>query len=659
MDEARWHDPRGRWELRATVDRGIGYLGLDSEGTGREGTNLLVGPIQLTFANAEDECAVWQLGPGEWKCILPSRAGGRLTWRISQDHDGFVFRLAWDGTKSIREVAVILSFDPLIAGTVLLPAALDDHGRGKGPWLLVAPDFGHLRVEADSPYSWITLAEGLRGSASRNAPAEGLDPRLRGQAWLAAADLPEYRPGRIELCFLCEGGASTGPLLSLRFEPAELTAPDGLDAEAWQRIRRPYLNHWQPCGTWVGPELVSVLANNVLSDPASISLWFYAEPLLFWHAPVPGVDLRHLLRHSLDHWLDHEVSAQGHANAFGRMYDLYLSAGACLLIAAWDYWAVSADRDWLQRRLVEGYFPVLRRLADYLLRRDVDGDGLLESYGSGNAGALRDPDRADIWFEMMNFGWKNAWTNLLAYRAFLCLAEMMAAMGMNDGARYHREQAARLREAFVRRFLGEHGWFVSWISQDGEVHDHCHTFINGLAVAYGLVPPARGRQILARVVERSRAIGFSCWHLGVPANLISCPVEDLIGPRLGPDGRPDLQTFGIADPSFWQEARFGYRYPNGTIHPPLVWPYLLGLQVAGLHEEADRILEAMTGAAGEGLFQNGIVNTGFGGAEHFTIDGRTLGYEGYLPESFNFLMGAFTRRSEMRRRLLGPLEQIG
>jgi hypothetical protein len=100
---------------------------------------------------------------------------------------------------------------------------------------------------------------------------------------------------------------------------------------------------------------------------------------------------------------------------------------------------------------------------------------------------------------------------------------------------------------------------------------------------------------------------------------------------------------------------FGRRYPNGTIHPALVWPYLLGLQVAGLTEEADRILDAMLGSVEEGLFQNGVVNVGYGGAEHFYINGRTCGYEGFLPESFNFLMACFTRDPARRDLLRRPL----
>jgi len=439
----------------------------------------------------------------------------------------------------------------------------------------------------------------------------------------------------------------------VRFRPVELTTPEGIDPAVWQQIRRPYLNNWQPCGTWTDKERSMVLANNVLSDPASCSLWFYAEPMLFLYEPVPGIDLRHLLKHSLDYWLDNGVSAQGHVNAFGKMYDLYIMTGATLLIAAWDYWTISGDLDWLNKRL-----GVLHLMADYLLRRDIDNDGLIESIHSGNAGVFRDPDRADIWFEMMHFGHKNTWTNAISYRAFLCLAEMLDAAGQSKGAKHYRRQAANLQNAFVKQFLSkENGWFVSWISQDGQIHDYCHTFINGLAVAYGIVPPQQGRKILSRVVEKSKSIGFENWHLGVPGNLIPCRKEDMIKPRIGIDGSPVKSDFYWPD-DLTEEAAFGNRYPNGTIHPPLVWPYLLGLQVAGLDDEADRILNAMIESAKEGLFQNGIVNIGYGGAEHFYFNGNTCGYEGYLPESFNFLMGCFTRDPRMREKLLTPIAKL-
>jgi hypothetical protein len=257
---------------------------------------------------------------------------------------------------------------------------------------------------------------------------------------------------------------------------------------------------------------------------------------------------------------------------------------------------------------------------------------------------------------MMNFGYKNSWTNLISYRAFMCLAELLDETGRHDGADYYRKKGALLKQAFVNNFLStQNGWFVSWISLDGEIHDYCHTFINGMAVAYGMVPPDQGKKILEKVVAKSKTIGFTNWQLGIPANLIPCKKEDMIGPRIGIDGNPVKNDFYWPD-NLTDEAAFGNRYTDGTIHPPLVWTYLLGLQVAGLNEESDRILNAMIKSAQEGLFQNGIVNVGYGGAEHFYSNGLTCGYEGYLPESFNFLMACFTRNPEMRKRLLGSLQ---
>ncbi len=647
------HDARRHWILGMEPGKGVAHFGLDSEGTGRENTNLLSGPLMPTWSGADASAARWlSTGESEWHCAIPQRNGkGVVTWTIVQENDDLVWRLAFAGEGTIENLCVAFPIAALMAAAVLIPSDVDSSKHGVGPWLLVAPDFGHLLVEVESARTWFSVNEGVRSSSSgQTAPPEGVDPRLRGQAWLDAAGLSEYRPGTLSLQFVCDGPIPPGPVVTLRFRPKELTQAEGIDPPTWKRIRRAYLNHWQPCGTWAGPERSMVLANNVLSDPASISLWFYSEPMLFYHRPLPEIDLLPLLRHSLDHWLDHGVSGQGHVNAFGTMYDLYVSTGACLLIAAWDYWAVSEDVAWLKARI-----PILHRMADYLLRRDVDEDGLVESYGSGNAGTLRDPERADIWFEMMNFGHKNSWTNALTYRAFLCTAEMLAAADQPKGAEYYRLHASTLRNAYLRQFLSDqNGWFVSWISLDGQVHDYCHTFINGLAVAYGIVEPEQGKDILARVVAKSHSIGFNQWHLGVPGNLIPCRKEDMIGPRTGADGEPVRDGFYWPD-GLTEEGAFGHRYPNGTIHPPLVWPYLLGLQVAGLTQEADRILDAMLLSAEEGLFQNGIVNVGYGGAEHFYIDGRTCGYEGFLPESFNFLMACFTRDPALRARLRRPL----
>jgi hypothetical protein len=643
----------GHWQVEIDPDLGVCHLGLDSEGTGRERANLLTARPTLSFCGANANTHPWQMAEGSCFYTISAGTANTVTWRIRQHGNDMLWEVECSGHTS--GLCISLPFDPLMAAAVLIPAQLNEENRGLPPWLLVAPDYGHLLVEIDSPAVWTCANTGRRGGSAHNAPSEGLNPRLRGSEWLKAARLPDYRPGELSLQFRCEGTVPPGSRTVFRFRPVELQQPQGVTSEVWRQIRRSYLNHWQPCGSWCGPERAMVLANNVLSDPASISLAFYAEPMRFWRQPVPGIDLSVLLRHSLDYWLDRHVSFFGHVNAFGHMFDLYVCTGATLLVAAYHYWAITQDAAWLESRL-----PKLHAMGDFLLRRDVDRDGLVESINSGNAGTLREPDRADIWFEMMNFGHKNAYTNAHAYRAFHCLADMLAALEHPGGAEHYRRAAARLRDAYVKTLLSpEHGWFVSWISQDGEVHDYCHTFINGLAVAYGIVPPSQGRDILRRVVAQSHSIGFTCWHLGVPGNLLPCRKADMIGPPIGLDGEPVQDHWGYWPDELTEQAAFGYRYPNGTVHPTLVWPYLLGLQVAGLEHEANRILNLMTATAQAGLFQNGIVNTGYGGAEHFYANGNTCGYEGYLPESFNFLMAHFTQSERLRALFLAPLPSSG
>lgn len=648
-------NPNKNWVFGIDPKIGLIHLGLDSEGNGKSVTNLLSGPINITWDGLNEKKAGWEKSlEGKYIAVVKDTVGNSsVRWIITSNKDEMLWQVENVGKEPILNLKIEIPVNALMAAAVLIPSALNKHNQGLGPWLLVAPDFGQLLISSESDVQLVGINNGVRGGGS-NAVSTGVDPHLRGQAWLEASKITGYRAGKLSLQFCSVTPLPAGEKISLRIKQPELLEPEGIATEIWQKIRRPYLNNWQPCGTWCGEQRTMVLSNNVLSDPASISLYQYADPMLFMQKPVKGIDMQMLLKHSLDYYLDNEVSAMGHVNAFGKMYDMYVSTGASVLISAWDYWTISHDKPWLGKRIQE-----LHLIADYLLRRDIDNDGLIESINSGNAGRLRDPDRADIWFEMMNFGFKNTWTNLLSYRAFLCLAEMLDAVDKHEGATYYRGKAELLRQSFVKQFFSkENGWFVSWISLDGQVHDYCHTFINGMAVAYGIVSPDQGKNILGKVVAKSKTIGFNNWHLGIPANLIPCRKEDMIGPRIGIDGKPIKNDFYWPD-DLTEEAAFGNRYPNGTIHPPLVWHYLLGLQVAGLHEEADRILNAMIKSAQEGLFQNGIVNVGYGGAEHFYSSGLTCGYEGYLPESFNFLMACFTRNPEIRKRLLEPFDRQG
>lgn len=74
---------------------------------------------------------------------------------------------------------------------------------------------------------------------------------------------------------------------TLQFQPLLLPAPAGLtDARHWPLARRGWLNAIQPTSRWGEQNRPfsappGMLGNNVISDPASCSLGFYADQAFF------------------------------------------------------------------------------------------------------------------------------------------------------------------------------------------------------------------------------------------------------------------------------------------------------------------------------------------------------------------------------------------
>lgn len=614
--------PDGSWAVRLDPDRPqIVHWGMDAEGTGRETRNLLKSPAVLTLNHARmDAPLVHSEADGDGANYTLGWGGGTVRWNVRRAGASMSWSIDWRTRRSPGALGFVIPFDPSVTPACVLPHAIDESSEMAPPWLLVAPDYGHLLVSASAGHSWRAVLRGTRRASRKGA----LD------LWLECKD-----------CVGTEGSAS------LTFTRPELPPPHGFtDLETWKRIRRSWLNLFQPASTWASKEPPLLLANNVLSDPAGISFHYYSTAIRIHPVPVPGIDLRPLLRRSLDFWLANKVRGLGNVAAFGD-YDLYLETNANLVVAAWDYWKASGDREWLSRQA-----PRLHHVADFLARRDQNGDGLTESLNSGNRNTLRDPDRADAWWEMVNFGGTNAWTNAQAYRAYLCMAEMLEAIGEPSGGRYYRKLAERLKEAFARTFYNPAtGWLSGWISQDGQRHDYCHVNVVGRAIAYGLVDQAQSRKIMERVVRKSHSIGFGAWELGVPMNLIPIRREDMIQPRRLIDGSQARDDWALSDDG---TASFGKVAYNGIVSPAQTYSYVLGLQAAGLEAESNRILSAMLATLQAGGLQNGVVNEGYMGAEHRRWDGGTAGYEGYLADNYVITLAYLSRSEKLRRIVLAP-----
>lgn len=647
------------------VSPGLSFLSWDTEGGEKAATNLLragsavrvqflaggASPIAESGSNAsasawQDAKVVARRHGSDSNIVFRTLEAGpaRLEWRIETTNELdrvvtereskiplgrigslslTVFDLAADPTAP-GTLRLIFPFDPKVTSTTVLPAEWLDDGTFRLPAVINAPDWGPM-----------LLAE------TKERPVVG---RLEGSRTAKTVDLTLEFPA-----------PSTAEPVALTLTPLLLPPPPGLPAAAlpfWLSARRGWLNALQPCARWGEQDKPfsappGILGNNVISDPASVSIWFYADQAFFYPRIAPGVSVMPLVRRTIDYWLDQRMRRDTAGRLTGEItgywdYGDFLDAEASPLIAAWDYVESTGDLDWLRRRVDR-----LELAADFLARRDVDGDGFVEATQSGDPNALQQPNRSDAWWDALNCGHKDGYTNALIYRAWRSLADLESKLGRSDKAAAYTRLADRLKSVYASVLYNpQSGLLAWWKGRDGALHDYASPTLNGLAIEYGLVTPAQGRAILDRLRIRFAEVGFSRFDLGVPPMLVPVRRSDYLQPNcLGLPTREDgTDTFGY--------------YMNGGITAGQVLHFLMAHYVLDdpeLAGRADKILGAMLQRQRRGEFQNGVRDATFEGIDWTTWDGKPSGYEGYLADSFRFLQAVLMREPAFRARLYRPL----
>ncbi len=200
----------------------------------------------------------------------------------------------------------------------------------------------------------------------------------------------------------------------------------------------------------------------------------------------PAFDALDVVRTSLERWLH---GAPGYASGTlvrgGRRHaveDEYLMTGAAALLGLADYLDARAARDPSGARawLAAHARPVAAALAA-MHARDLDGDGLVESpYRTGVSGTGQ---WSTNWFDVISFGYKDAFSNALLHPALVRLDALVRDLGAPDlatltgiddaGGDTLADWAARLRRSYAPAFLNpETGWIAGWRCADGHLHDH-------------------------------------------------------------------------------------------------------------------------------------------------------------------------------------------
>ena len=603
----------------------ITVLSWDTEGGDRAKLNLLRegSPVSLRIrvggqwrSGADLTTKVEQTARHATRYRLSIAPDAELVWDVTPASDQLAMSVSCQGAgaKSVEGLELSFPFDPRIAATTVLPAAWDEDGAFRLPAILSAPDFGQMLLSANAE-----VKGHLLGSRANHT----LDLTL---------DLPPRES------------------ITLTLKPIRLPDPPGLaDKDMWRAGRRGWFNIFQPSAQW-GDQgnpfsaPAGILANNVLSDPVSCLLSMWADQALLTPSFSEHICIPDLVRRTVDWWLTKRTKPSGEVFAYWGYADM-LDANTGPIIAAWDYVEAARDRKWLATRIDH-----LELVADYLVKRDIDDDGLVESTHSGNYGTLKDPQRADSAYDTINAGHKNAYCNALAYRAFRCMADLEKQLGRREQSTKYTQRADRLKAKYVPTFLNpKTGWLVWWKSEDGELHDLASPMITSLAICYGLLSPEQGRPMMNKLWAKIERVGFKRFDLGVPITLVPVRRGDyLLGNVCGsPTNEDGSDTFG------W--------YLNGGCLVSDAVYFITAMHIVGEGDKGDKVLQAMLDRQQKGVFangggfQNGVINKYPLGAEFFTWDGQTCGYEGHLTYSFSFLQAVFLREPAFRAHLFRPL----
>jgi hypothetical protein len=411
----------------------------------------------------------------------------------------------------------------------------------------------------------------------------------------------------------------------------------------WESVRRGWCNTWQPSSRWGDQSRpfsapAGILANNVISDPVSFALPFYADQALWTPEIAPGISIMNQVRKSIDWWLEYRTDPSGEVIGYWN-YRHFLDANPGILISAWDYVEATGDLGWLRKRIDQ-----LEQLSAFLETKDIDNDGMVEATQSGNHGTLIQPARSCCWWDALNCGYKDGYTNAFIYRAWRCLAELEGLLHRAPQQAHYTLLADRLKAVYFKTlYCPSTGWLAWWKSADGELHDYATPVVNGLAIEYGLVEPDIGRKILAQLRKKMREVNITRLDLGLPCTLVPVRRADYLLPDgLGVPRRDDgTDTF--------------QNYMNGGISAGHTLHFIMAHHRVGQPEIGDQILRAMLNRQAAVGSQNGVRNEANAGIDWTTWNGAPRGYEGYLADVFIFMQAAVLREPSFRRRFYRPL----
>ena len=364
---------------------------------------------------------------------------------------------------------------------------------------------------------------------------------------------------------------------------------------------------WQNSFT-LNPATMSMGDNILLDGIGHISLYFKSDLLPFTPRFSTSYSMIDAMKTSIELALLKNIDPETN-----RLKGFAYEGTESTLIAIYNY--LLTTHDWA---FVKTYQKQIIQLVHGVLRTDIDHDGILEDPFHGNY--LGGKVTSSCWWDDFAFGYKNAYRNLLAYRALTSTEKIFHKLHLSSEEKEISQFLDSFRASFHKTFYNKQsGFYAGWISQDGHIHDYAFTFINATAIYLGLVPQKLSKDILTKMLKMMEKENYDFVY-GVPGNIIPVDPKDRIG---------------------WEEmCRWG-RYENGGLCGQTAYHFIQALYTVGMKKEADHILFTMMAT-----FERDYTHSGLMPGYQKSIDWRTKGGEpcgyNYLADNYYFLLAALT-----------------
>jgi hypothetical protein len=188
------------------------------------------------------------------------------------------------------------------------------------------------------------------------------------------------------------------------------------------------------------------------------------------------------------------------------------------------------------RDFIRSLMPVVLRVARYMNALDSDGDGVVEI--PDTTGLANGKRECSNWYDIIKFGWKDAYINVQCVAALEAVAELGAWLGDAALASEYRGRHKRAADAHNRVFWNDQqSLYSDWIDVNGERRNYFYTDHNLMAVTYGVAGPDRSQRILRNLDDNYARL---CREFKLPREAIyATPANMRPVARLG-----DMVDFG-------------------------------------------------------------------------------------------------------------------